>query len=176
MSEIKYNGEKIPYTIKKAKIKNLYIHIKEGQVIVKAPIKLKEEYIQEFINKKSKWIYENVKRYEQKPKIEKKIEQKDIERLKEIVEKNIFKYSKTLQVIPNKIKIKDIKYAWGSCSSKKNITINLKLALKDEKAIEYVVLHEMCHLKEMNHSKKFWNLVEENMPDYKIYKRKLKEY
>ena len=64
MSEIKYNGEKIPYTIKKAKIKNLYIHIKEGQVIVKAPIKLKEEYIQEFINKKSKWIYENIKRYE----------------------------------------------------------------------------------------------------------------
>ena len=67
MNEIKYNGKKIPYIIKKSKIKNLYIHIKEGQVIVKAPIKLKEEYIQEFINKKSKWIYENVKRYEKKP-------------------------------------------------------------------------------------------------------------
>ena len=172
MNEIKYNGEKIKYKIKKSKIKNIYIHIKEGQVIVKAPIKLKEEYIQEFINKKSKWIYENVKRYEKKPKIEEKIEAKDIERLKEIIEKSILKYSKTLQVIPNKIRIKDIKYAWGSCSSKKNITINLKLAKKDEKSIEYVVLHEMCHLKEMNHSKKFWNLVEKNMPDNKIYKNK----
>lgn len=176
MNEIKYNGEKIPYIIKKSKIKNLYIHIKEGQVIVKAPIRLKEEYIQEFINRKSKWIYENVKGYEKKTKIEQKIETKDIEKLKNIIEKSVQKYSKNLKVVPNKVTIKDIKYAWGSCSSKKNITINLKLAPKDEKTIEYVVLHEMCHLKEMNHSKSFWNLVESNMPNYKIYKNKLKDY
>lgn len=176
MNEIKYNGEKIPYIIKKSKIKNLYIHIKEGQVIVKAPIRLKEEYIQEFINRKSKWIYENVKRYEKKTKIEQKIETKDIEKLKNIIEKSVQKYSKDLKVVPNKVTIKDIKYAWGSCSSKKNITINLKLAPKNEKTIEYVVLHEMCHLKEMNHSKSFWNLVESNMPNYKIYKNKLKDY
>lgn len=176
MNEIKYNGEKIPYTIKKSKIKNLYIHIKEGQVIVKAPVRLQEKYIQEFINKKTKWIYENVKRYEQKPKVEEKLDIKDVERLKEIIQKSIQKYSKTLEVIPNKIRIKNIKYAWGSCSSKKNITINLKLAKKDEKVIEYVVLHEMCHLKEMNHSNIFWELVEKNMPNYKIYKNKLKEY
>ena len=44
-----------------------------------------------------------------------------------------------------------------------------------EKVIEYVVLHEMCHLREMNHSKKFWDLVEENMKDYKVYKKKLKD-
>jgi predicted metal-dependent hydrolase len=169
-------NEKIPYTIKKSKIKNLYIHIKEGQVIVKAPVRLQEKYIKEFINKKTKWIYENVKRYEQKPKVEEKLDIKDIERLKEIIQKSIQKYSKTLEVIPNKIRIKNIKYAWGSCSSKKNITINLKLAKKDEKVIEYVVLHEMCHLKEMNHSNIFWELVEKNMPNYKIYKNKLKEY
>ena len=149
MNEIKYNGEKIPYTIKKFKIKNLYIHIKEGQVIVKAPVRLQEKYIQEFINKKTKWIYENVKRYEQKPKVEEKLDIKDVERLKEIIQKSIQKYSKTLEVIPNKIRIKNIKY---------------------------VALHEMCHLKEMNHSTNFWELVEKNMPDYKIYKNKLKEY
>ena len=158
----------------KSKIKNMYIHIKEGKVIVKAPIKLKEKYIKEFLNKKSKWIYENVKRYEQKPKKEEKIEQKDIERLKNIIQKSIEKYSKTLQVMPNKVRIKDIKYAWGSCSSKRNITINLKLAIKEEKVIEYVVLHEMCHLREMNHSKKFLDLVEKNMSDYKTYKKMLK--
>ena len=175
MNEIEYDGEKIPYTIQKAKIKNMYIHIKKGKVIVKAPIRLKEKYIQEFLNKKSKRIYENVKRYEEKPKKEEKIEAKDVERLKYVIEKSIEKYSKTLQVMPNKVRIKDIKYAWGSCSSKRNITINLKLATKEEKIIEYVVLHEMCHLREMNHSKKFWDLVEENMNDYKIYKKELKE-
>ena len=175
MNEIEYNGEKIPYKMVKSKIKNMYIHIKEGKVIVKAPIRLKDKYIQEFINKKSKWIYENVKRYEQKPKKEEKIEAKDVERLKFVIEKSIEKYSKTLYVMPNKVRIKDIKYAWGSCSSKRNITINLKLANKGEKVIEYVVLHEMCHLREMNHSKKFWDLVEKNMNDYKIYKKELKE-
>ena len=174
MNEIEYNGEKIPYTMQKSKIKNMYIHIKEGKVIVKAPIRLKDKYIQEFINKKSKWIYENVKRYEQKPKQEEKIEPKDIERLKRVIQRSIEKYSKTLKVMPSKVRIKDIKYAWGSCSSKKNITINLKLATKEEKVIEYVVLHEMCHLREMNHSKNFWSLVEENMSDYKMYKEKLK--
>ena len=150
MNEIKYNGEKIPYTIKKFKIKNLYIHIKEGQVIVKAPVRLQEKYIQEFINKKTKWIYENVKRYEQKPKVEEKLDIKDVERLKEIIQKSIQKYSKTLEVIPNN-----------------------ELCVG---AFFDVALHEMCHLKEMNHSTNFWELVEKNMPDYKIYKNKLKEY
>ena len=50
----------------------------------------------------------------------------------------------------------------------------MKLANKDAKVIEYVVLHEMCHLKHMNHSKNFWNLVEKNMPEYKKYRKMLK--
>ena len=71
------------------------------------------------------------------------------------------------------LRIKNIKYAWGSCSVNKNITINLKLAIKNEKIVEYVVLHEMCHLLEMNHSKKFWKLVEENIKDYKKLRKEL---
>ena len=61
----------------------------------------------------------------------------------------------------------------GSCSSKKNITINLNLALKPIECIKYVVLHEMCHLIYMNHSKKFWDLIESKMPEYKQYKKLL---
>ena len=170
---IEYNGEKIPYELVRTKIKNLYIYIKEGKIIVKAPIKLKEKDIYEFINKKAKWIYEHIKL--EKTKKEEKIEQKDIEKLEEIVRKSIEKYSKALQESPKRVRLKNIKYAWGSCSSKKNITINIKLANKNEKAIEYVVLHEMCHLKQMNHSKKFWDLVEKNMPEYKEYKKILKQ-
>ena len=173
MNKIIYNGEEILYNLQRSKIKNMYIYIKEGKVIVKAPTNLKEKFIQEFLIKKSKWIYENIKRYEQKPKVEENITKDDIERLKNIIEKSIEKYSKSLNVSPNKVRIKDIKYAWGSCSSNKNITINLKLAKKEEKTIEYVVLHEMCHLIEMNHSKNFWALVEKNMKDYKQHKMKL---
>ncbi len=174
MEKIEYNGEKIPYIIIKSKIKNMYIQIKDEKVIVKAPIQLKEKYVKEFVNKKSKWIYEGLKKNKVKSKTEEKIGQKKIERLTRIVEKTINKYSKVLNVKPNKVRIKNIKYAWGSCSSQRNISISMQLARKEEKVIEYVVLHEMCHLIYMNHSKNFWKLVEEYMPEYKEYKKKLK--
>lgn len=173
MYEIEYKGEKIPYTLIKARIKNMYIHIKDGNVIVKAPNRLKEKYIHDFVNRKAKWIYEKVKESKTNPKMQEKIEQEDMERLSKIVEESVRKYSITLGVAPKKVRVKDIKYAWGSCSSNKNITINMNLARKSENAIEYVVLHEMCHLVYMNHSKDFWNLVEKHMPRYKEYKKML---
>lgn len=174
MYEIEYNGEKIQYILIKAKIKNMYIQIKEGKVIVKIPMKLKEKYAHRFVNKKINWIYKNLKEEKNKPKIEEKFKTKDIERLSEIVKNNIEKYSNQLGVSPKKVRIRNIKYAWGSCSSKQNITINLKLAKKQEELIEYVVLHEMCHLIHMNHSEKFWELVEKYMPQYKQYRKELK--
>ena len=175
MYEIEYKGEKIEYTLIKAKIKNMYIHIKEGKVIVKVPIKLKDKYIHDFVNKKAKWIYEKLKENKLELSKDDKIEQKDIERLGIIVEQSVKKYSIKIGVSPKKVRIRSIKYAWGSCSNKRNITINAKLAKKDEKVIEYVVLHEMCHLVYMNHSKDFWDLVEKYMPKYKEYKSKLKQ-
>lgn len=175
MVEIQYGGKTIYYTLERSKIKNLYIYIKNGEVIVKAPLKLSNKYIEEFLIKKSKWIYEKLQ--ENKFKIERekeeKIEKSDIDRLKKIVEESIYKYSKILGKSPKKVRVKELKYAWGSCSSNQNISINLNLATKDEKAIEYVVLHEMCHLIHMNHSKSFWDLVERNMPQYKEYKKLL---
>lgn len=173
MNQIKYNNEIIQYNLIRAKIKNLYIHIKNGQVIVKAPLRLKDKYIEEFINRKAKWIYEKLEQEKSKPK-DNEIKKEDIENLQKIVECSIKKYSEKLKLKPNKVRIKPIKYAWGSCSSNKNITINLNLATKEDKVIEYVVLHEMCHLKFMNHSKDFWNLVESQMSDYKECKRNLK--
>ena len=173
MQEIEYKGEKIQYTLIKAKIKNMYIHIKDGKVIVKVPNRIKEKYIHDFVNKKAKWIYEKLKESKAKPKVQEKIEQADIERLSKIVEESIKKYSIKLGVAPKKVRIKNIKYAWGSCSSKKNISINMQLAKKEENVIEYVVLHEMCHLLYMNHSKDFWKLVEKFMPKYKEYKKML---
>lgn len=151
----------------------MYIQIRNNQAIVKAPLRLNEKYIEEFVNKKAKWIYDNLEKSKKVQKVE-NIEKQDIDRLSKIVQENVEKYSKKLGVIPNKVRVKNIKYAWGSCSSKKNISINMRLAKKSKEVIEYVVLHEMCHLIHMNHSKQFWNLVEKNMPEYKEYKKELK--
>lgn len=71
---------------------------------------------------------------------------------------------------PKEYKIKKLKRAWGNCSSKKIIAINMEVVKFDREFIKYVVLHEICHLKYMNHSKMFWNMVETYMPNYKQIK------
>lgn len=75
---------------------------------------------------------------------------------------------------PQECNIKNLKATWGICSSKKKISINQNLMAYSRHAIEYVCLHEVCHLKYMNHSKEFWSMVEYYMPDYKLAKQELK--
>lgn len=161
----------LEYKIKYSKIKNIYIQIKDGKVIVKAPRRVSKKEIEKILEQKSEWIQKAVeketKKQEKKPLYTK-------EEFKEIVEKNANELVKQTGLVPNKITIKKIKYAWGSCSNKKNITINLELIKYSEQAIRYVILHEFCHIKYMNHSKDFWNLVEKYMPDYKQVKKEFK--
>lgn len=161
----------LEYEIKYSKIKNIYIQIKDGKVIVKAPRRVSKKEIEKILEQKLEWIQKAVeketKKQEKKPLYTK-------EEFKEIVEKYVNELVKQTGLVPNKITIKQIKYAWGSCSNKKNITINLELIKYSEQAIRYVILHEFCHIKYMNHSKDFWNLVEKYMPDYKQVKKEFK--
>jgi len=75
----------------------------------------------------------------------------------------------------NKIRIKGQKTRWGSCSSKKNLNFNWKLILTSKVCVDYVIIHELAHTKEMNHSKNFWDLVEQCMSDYKVHRKTLKK-
>ena len=77
------------------------------------------------------------------------------------------------QLFPNKISYRFAKTRWGSCSYINNISINYKLLQFDIKCIEYVVLHELCHIEHKNHSQKFWNLVSQHMYDYKVQEKTL---
>jgi predicted metal-dependent hydrolase len=74
------------------------------------------------------------------------------------------------------VRFKKMKSRWGSCSSKKNLNFNIMLMQCPIEVIEYVVIHELCHLKEMNHSKDFWNLVQTYVPNYKTHRNVLKQY
>ena len=85
----------------------------------------------------------------------------------------IYKYT---GLKPQEYTIKNLKATWGICSSNKRISINQNLMAYSRHAIEYVCLHEICHLRYMNHSKKFWNMIEKYMPDYKLAKQELKEH
>ncbi len=165
--------KKIEYNIVYGKIKNLYIHVKDGNVIVKAPKYISKEYIDNIIDKKRDWI---LKKLEETKTVKKEREytNKDIEKLKNKLDVIFKELIEETNLIPNKVRIRNIKCAWGSCSSNKNITINLKLVDRQDIEIKYVVIHELCHLKYMNHSEKFWNLVEKYMPEYKKIRKELK--
>ena len=75
----------------------------------------------------------------------------------------------------NKITLRYTQSRWGSCSTKKNISLSSKLLLAPKEVLDYVIVHELAHTYEMNHSKKFWDKVASVMPDYNIYEKMLKE-
>lgn len=90
-----------------------------------------------------------------------------VEVARNIIKNKINKYSMMLGVSPNTIRMKDTKTRWGSCSYANNLNFNYRLVMAREDVLEYVVLHEMCHIIHKNHSKEFYNLVGSIMKDYK---------
>ena len=109
--------------------------------------------------------------------IAKKLLEWKIEKLKAILDEYLTKYTKLLNRNINYYQIKKLSSAWGIYHKKENyISFNFDLIEKDIECIEYVVLHELCHIFYMNHQKDFWALVEKYMPDYKIRRKKLKNF
>lgn len=160
------------YDLIRSSIKNVYIQIKDGKVIVKAPKRFSETQIDEIVRKKQDWIERNLQKSQKKQERKAKYTR---EQFIQVVEENVKELMKMTGLRPKRVRVKEIKYAWGTCSSKQNITINQKLICYPKEVIRYVILHELAHLKYMNHGKEFWNLVETYMPDYKEIKKELKE-
>ena len=93
-------------------------------------------------------------------------------KIKPIIEE----YTKKYSIYPNKIMIKSQQTKWGSCSNKKNISLNLKLVCLPEKIIKYIIFHEMTHLKHKRHNQTFWQIISLEFPNYKEQEQKLLEY
>ena len=83
-------------------------------------------------------------------------------------------YGSKHDISVGKIAIRNQRSRWGSCSKKGNLNFNYKIALLPERLSEYIIVHELCHLGEFNHSRKFWNLVSKGIPDYLEIKNELK--
>ncbi|WP_292387661.1 M48 family metallopeptidase [Methanosarcina sp. UBA5] len=97
------------------------------------------------------------------------------ERAEEEVEKLLKSYSKKLGVATPSFKVKHQKRRWGSCSAENVLRINFQLIMAPSRQLEYVVVHELCHVKEKNHSVRFWKLVRKLMPDYEEHRNSLKK-
>lgn len=164
--------------------KTIAIEIKpDATVIVRVPFFIKDAEIYKFVKEKEHWITEHLKKIEeQKQKEEKvpKLTTAEVEELADralkVVPEKVRYYSKKMKVRYGKITIRNQKTRWGSCSAKGNLNFNCLLMLVPDEVIDYVVVHELCHLIEMNHSRAFWEQVECVMPDYKEHRKWLKEH
>ncbi len=167
----------------KSKRKTISIEItRELKVIVRAPDILSNREIQEFINEKANWIDKNLQimrnRAEKQQALLKFTDAEInylINKATAVIPIRVEYYAKIIGVKYNHISIKHQKTRWGSCSGKGNLNFNCLLVLCPPKVMDYVIIHELCHLKEMNHSPHFWAEVEKYSPDYKAYKQWLKE-
>lgn len=91
------------------------------------------------------------------------------------INKRIEYFKDIIGVSYNTVRIKDQKTRWGSCSGKRNLNFNWRILMAPPEVMDYVIIHELCHLKYMNHTKQFWSLVEQHMPEYNKPKAWLKE-
>ena len=170
----------------RSKRKTLAIEIRpDMRVVVRAPEKIPQNGIIKFVEEKQNWIKKHlVQMYfkaeeNKKQKKEPALTNADIEKLCQkalsVIPDKVKYYAEIMGVIYGRITIRNQKTRWGSCSSKGNLNFNCLLMLMPDKVLDYVVVHELCHLRQMNHSKKFWKEVERYMPDYPNYKKWLNE-
>lgn len=166
--------------IKKSKRKSVSIEIKPDlTVIVRAPLFLSDNTIKKLVAQKNDWIDKKIKQIENKNSVLlPTFSEKEIKLLREktrvLITPKAEYYAKILGVSFNKLSVKKQRSVWGSCSAKQNINFNLLLCLCPDNVVDYIVVHELCHLKELNHSKKFWYEVEKILPDYKASRLWLK--
>lgn len=169
------------YQLVRSKRKTLSIQItREGQVVVRAPLFSTERQIREFVENHAEWIYEKLAEATRDDRIsaqEFSPAQINVykKRAKGIISRRVAHYADIMGVEYGQITIRDQKSRWGSCSDKCNLNFSWRLILMPIEVMDYVVVHELAHLKEMNHSPAFWAEVETVMPDYKEYRKWLKE-
>ena len=161
----------IEYVIICSNRKTLALEVKRGgEVIVRAPLRMTEQKIVEFLNLRYNWLIKAVERqkirkdnYDIPP--EKILELK--QKAEEVLPRRVEYFSKIMNLYPQTVKINLAKTRFGSCSGKNNINFSAFLMMFPIEAIDYVVVHELAHIKYKNHQKEFYDFVKLYMPDYK---------
>jgi len=165
---------------KRAKRMRLAVYC-DGSVVVTSPLGVERSLIEKFIIDKKQWIRDKIQFFKSvDSKAIRVFSNKDYLKNKDkalaLAENQVGFYNKIYDFSFNKISIKNQKTRWGSCSRKKNLNLNYKIVFLPEKLQDYIIVHEMCHLKEFSHSKKFWALVKKALPNFLDIKKELRNH
>ena len=169
----------IPYTLIRSDRKSISLQItREGQVVVRCPRRMPKKAVEAFVAEKDGWLRAHLAPILARPQLPPFTEE-ELEVLAEEAKYSIPRrtayFASLMGVSYGRITIRSQKTRWGSCSSQGNLNFNCLLMLTPPEVRDYVVVHELCHRKEMNHSARFWAEVEKVLPDYRDRLRWLKE-
>lgn len=174
------NGE-ISCVVKKnrrSRCARLAVH-RDGSVVLMLPFFVSYKKGREFLESKVEWIREKVKAFASEP--ERFLHRGSVgeyeaskKEAKKHIEERLVYFQKVYGVTWKRVSIRNQKTRWGSCSRAGNLSFNYRLFLLPQHLCDYVIVHEMCHLREMNHSPKFWALVAVTFPDYKALRKEMR--
>jgi len=161
--------------------RKIKIGIYGGKVIVTAPERAHEAFLRDAVLRHKDWIERALIKHKKLTDgiivPNKIVDRKEFTKKVEALTQTISKFvSAPHGVSFNKISVRKMRSRWGSCSKDGNISINLLLGHLPDTLLEYVIIHELCHLVHHNHSRAFWALVAEHLPDHKLRKSELRRY
>lgn len=150
----------------------------EGEVLVRCPRRMREDAIRTFVASKSHWIETHLTIKNEAPKLP-EFAPEELRALAQqavkMIPERVAYFAPLVGVPYGRITIRNQRSRWGSCSGKGNLNFNCLLILVPQEVMDYVVVHELCHRIEMNHSLKFWAEVERVLPDYRERQKWLRE-
>ena len=169
--------EKMPYWLVRSDRKTIAIQIMpDGEVVVRAPRRMGSGEIQRFVESKQGWILAHLPEGTEAAPQFTDAEIRELALLaKTVIPARVAYYAPLVGVSYGSVTIRSQHTRWGSCSSRGNLNFNCLLMLTPAGVLDYVVVHELCHRKEMNHSARFWAQVERILPDYQESRRWLRE-
>lgn len=164
--------------------KTLAVQIRaDGTVIARAPLRMPKDRILCFLSEKASWIRMQQGRMQEREKMRQQArihldaaQEKELrERAKAVLAQRTAYFARQIGVTYGRITVRDQKTRWGSCSQTGNLNFNFRLILAPLEVLDYVVVHELCHRRQMNHSTQFWQEVAQVLPDYRKRKAWLTE-
>ncbi len=165
---------------RKARGTRLTVH-PDGRVVVTKPAHVSQILVTQFIDRHTEWIKKKIDHFKNHPapllarhSIRDYKSHKEMARV--LVHNQVHFFSTKYGFACGSIRIGNQKSRWGSCSKRGNLNFNYKIVFLPKEIQDYIVVHELCHLKEFNHSVRFWALVEKEIPNWQKLRKELKKY
>ena len=178
---IRIENTSIEYMLKKSpRSRAVRLIVKTGgEMVVTAPLRVSERLIERFIFEKAEWILEKLEYFKTLPESPPRSTRKEYLEWKEearaLAYKRLRHFNAFYGFAYGSVSVKNQKTCWGSCSKKRNLNFNYKIIHLPPALTDYIIVHELCHLSELNHSPRFWNLVMHTIPDWKERRKVLKK-